>query len=154
MLKIDRSKVDKAIEEMALFEATKEVLENYKAEKEVLEKRKEAFDERLTQLQEQHTQAMLDREMAKDNPSDYIYLSAQLTKFDDEVKILLSLQDQLKGDFTALKKKYMLIIQETYRKDSAIRHTHFNVSETVSHVKNELKQIISDYEKEIYKQDQ
>ncbi|MGW8749474.1 hypothetical protein [Bacillus wiedmannii] len=123
-------------------------------QKEVLEKCEEALTELLSQLQEQHSQTLIDREIAKDNPSDYIYLSAQLTKIDDEVKILLSLQDQQKEDFTVLKNKYMPIIRETYIKDSATRHKHFNVSETVAYVKNELKQAISDYEKEIHKQDQ
>lgn len=154
MLKIDRKSVDKAIEEMELFTATKEVLASYEAEKEVLEKRKDALNERLAQLQEQHTQTMLDREIAVDSPSDYIYLSAQLTKIDDEVKILLSLQDQLKEGFTELKKKYMPLIRETYSKDSATRHKHFNVSETVAYVRDELKQAISDYENEIRKQDE
>ncbi|HFK1661941.1 hypothetical protein [Bacillus cereus] len=154
MLKIDRKAVDTAIEEMELFTATKEVLANYEVEKEALEKRGDVLTERLAQLQEQHTQTLIDREVASDNPSDYIYLSAQLTKFDDEVKILLSLQDQLKEDFTALKQKYMPIIRDTYSNDSATRHKHFNVSETVTYVRGELQQAISDYEKEISEQDQ
>lgn len=154
MLKIDRTSVDKAIEEMELFTATKEVLASYEAEKEALEKREEVLTERLAQLQEQHTQTLMDREVASDNPSDYIYLSAQLTKIDDEVNILLSLQDQLKGDFTALKQKYMPIVRETYSKDSSARNKHFNVSEAVSYVREELKLVISDYEKAISEQDQ
>lgn len=154
MLTIDRTSVDKAIEEMELFTATKELLANYEAEKEALVKREDVLAERLAQLQEQHTQTMLDREVASDNPSDYIYLSAQLTKIDDEVKILRSLQDQLKGDFTALKQKYMPIIRETYSKDSSARNKYFNVSEAVSYVSDELKQAILDYEKAISKQDQ
>ncbi|HDR6219341.1 TPA: hypothetical protein QCU06_005907 [Bacillus cereus] len=154
MLKIDRTTVDKAIAKMELFTATKEVLASYEAEKEALVKREDVLAERLAQLQEQHTQTMLDREVASDNPSDYIYLSAQLTKIDDEVKILRSLQDQLKGDFTVLKQKYMPIIRETYSKDSSARNKHFNVSEAVSYVSDELNQAISDYEKAISKQDQ
>ncbi|UNP75085.1 hypothetical protein MN033_17635 [Bacillus nitratireducens] len=153
MLKIDRKAVDKAIEEMEIFTATKEVLANYEAEKEALVKRGDVLTERLAQLQEQHTQTLIDREVANDNPSDYIYLSAQLSKLDSEAKVLLPLQDQLKEDLTALKRKYMPLIRETYIKDSATRNTHFNVSETVAYVRDELKQAISDYEKEIHKQD-
>lgn len=63
MLKIDRTSVDKAIEEMKLFEATKEVLASYEAEKEALVKRGDVLTERLAQLQEQHTQTLIDREV-------------------------------------------------------------------------------------------
>ncbi|WP_309326698.1 hypothetical protein, partial [Bacillus anthracis] len=70
MIKLDRPAVDEALTEMKLFEATKEVLESYEAEKEVLKKREEAVAERLSQLQDQHDQTSIDREEASDNPSD------------------------------------------------------------------------------------
>ncbi|PFK03471.1 hypothetical protein COI97_14505, partial [Bacillus cereus] len=60
MLKIDRTAIDTAIEEMELFTATKEVLAKYEAEKGILEKREEALTERLAQLQEQHSQTLID----------------------------------------------------------------------------------------------
>lgn len=151
MLKIDRTAVDKAIEEMELFTATKEVLANYEAEKEALEKRGDVLTERLAQLQEQHTQTLIDREVASDNPSDYIYLSAQLTKFDDEVKILLSLQDQLKEDFTALKQKFAPTIQETYAKDLREKDK-LPVNDMVDSVRYELIKSIYDYAREVRKQ--
>lgn len=154
MLKIDRTAVDKAIGEMELYKATKEVLASYEAEKESLVKREEALTERLAQLQEQHTQTMLDREVANDNPSDYIYLSSQLSKIESDMKVLLPLKEALQEEYTLLKQKYMPIIRETYSKDSSARNKHFNVSEAVSHVRDELKLIISDYEKAINKQDQ
>ncbi|MGX7632864.1 hypothetical protein ACWOMK_29430 [Bacillus thuringiensis] len=154
MIKLDRKAVDKAIEEMNLFTATKEVLASYEAEKEALVKREEALTERLAQLQEQHIQLMMDREVATDNPSDYIYISKQLTNINEDVKVITLLQDQLKEDFTALKQKYMPIVRETYSKDSSARNKHFNVSEAVSYVREELKLVISDYEKAISEQDQ
>lgn len=154
MIKLDRKAVDKAIEEMNLFTATKEVLASYEAEKEILVKREEALTERLAQLQEQHIQLMMDREVATDNPSDYIYISKQLTNINEDVKVITLLQDQLKEDFTALKQKYMPIVRETYSKDSSARNKHFNVSEAVSYVREELKLVISDYEKAISEQDQ
>ncbi|MDQ4485744.1 hypothetical protein [Bacillus cereus] len=154
MIKLDRTSVDKAIAEMKLFEATKEVLASYEAEKEILVKREEALTERLAQLQEQHIQLMMDREVATDNPSDYIYISKQLTNINEDVKVITLLQDQLKEDFTALKQKYMPIVRETYSKDSSARNKHFNVSEAVSYVREELKLVISDYEKAISEQDQ
>lgn len=154
MLKIDRKSVDKAIEEMELFTATKEVLKQYEAEKESLAKREEALAERLAQLQEQHTQTLIDREVASDNPSDYIYLSSQLSKIESDMKVLLPLKEALEEEYTLLKQKYMPIIRETYSKDSSARNKHFNVSEAVSHVRDELKLVISDYEKAISKQDQ
>ncbi len=151
MLKIDRSAVDTAIEEMELFTATKEVLKQYEAEKEVLEKRGDALAERLAQLQEQHTQTLIDREVAKDNPSDYIYLSTQLTKIDDEVKILLSLQDQLKDAFTALKQKFAPTIKETYRQDLREKDK-LHVNDIVDSVRYELIKSIYDYAREIRNQ--
>ncbi|HDR4617628.1 TPA: hypothetical protein QCQ90_005301 [Bacillus cereus] len=154
MLKIDRTSVDKAIEEMELFTATKEVLASYEAEKESLVKREEALAERLAQLQEQHTQTLIDREVASDNPSDYIYLSSQLSKIESDMKVLLPLKEAVEEEYTLLKQKYMPIIRETYSKDSSARNKHFNVSEAVSSVRDELKQAISDYEKAISKQDQ
>ncbi|KAA0756029.1 hypothetical protein DN401_12640, partial [Bacillus sp. BF2-3] len=149
MIRLDRTSVDKAIEGMNLFTATKEVLASYEAEKEALVKREEALTERLAQLQEQHIQLMMDREVATDNPSDYIYISKQLTNINEDVKVITLLQDQLKEDFTALKQKYMPIVRETYSKDSSARNKHFNVSEAVSYVREELKLVISDYEKAI-----
>lgn len=154
MLQIDRKAVDKAIEEMELFTATKEVLKQYEAEKESLVKREEALAERLAQLQEQHTQTLIDREVASDNPSDYIYLSSQLSKIESDMKVLLPLKEALEEEYTLLKQKYMPIIRETYSKDSSARNKHFNVSEAVSHVRDELKLVISDYEKAISEQDQ
>ncbi|PAW37808.1 hypothetical protein CKQ70_31135 [Bacillus toyonensis] len=154
MIKLDRTAVDKAITEMKLFEATKEVLASYEAEKEVLKKREEALTERLAQLQEQHTQTLIDREVANDNPSDYIYLSSQLSKLESDMKVLLPLKEALQEEYTLLKQKYMPIIRETYSKDSATRNKHFNVSEAVSYVREELKLVISDYEKAISEQDQ
>ncbi|HGE5804339.1 TPA: hypothetical protein ACGGKZ_004715 [Bacillus thuringiensis] len=148
MLKVDRTAVDIAIEEMELFTATKEVLANYEAEKEVLERREEALEERLAQLQEQHAQTLIDREVAKDNPSDYIYLSAQLTKIDDEVKILISLQGQLKEDFTALKQKFAPTVQATYSKDLRGKD-QLPVNGMVEHVRYELLKAISDYAREV-----
>lgn len=154
MLQIARKAVDKAIEEMELFTATKEVLKQYEAEKESLVKREEALAERLAQLQEQHTQTLIDREVASDNPSDYIYLSSQLSKIESDMKVLLPLKEALEEEYTLLKQKYMPIIRETYSKDSSARNKHFNVSEAVSHVRDELKLVISDYEKAISEQDQ
>ncbi|WP_242267283.1 hypothetical protein [Bacillus cereus group sp. BfR-BA-01518] len=154
MIKLDRTAVDKAITEMKLFEATKEALASYEAEKEVLKKREEALTERLAQLQEQHTQTLIDREVANDNPSDYIYLSSQLSKLESDMKVLLPLKEALQEEYTLLKQKYMPIIRETYSKDSATRNKHFNVSEAVSYVREELKLVISDYEKAISEQDQ
>lgn len=154
MIKLDRTAVDKAIKEMKLFEATKEVLASYEAEKEVLKKREEALTERLAQLQEQHTQTLIDREVASDNPSDYIYLSSQLSKIESDMKVLLPLKEALQEEYTLLKQKYMPIIRESYSKDSATRNKHFNVSEAVSYVREELKLVISDYEKAISEQDQ
>ncbi|WP_242230531.1 MULTISPECIES: hypothetical protein [unclassified Bacillus cereus group] len=154
MLKIDRTSVDKAIEDMELFTATKEVLKQYEAEKESLVKRGETITERLAQLQEQHTQTLIDREVVSDNPSDYIYLSSQLSKIESDMKVLLPLKEALEEEYTLLKQKYMPIIRETYSKDSSARNKHFNVSEAVSHVRDELKLVISDYEKAISEQDQ
>lgn len=154
MLKIDRTTVDKAIKELeGMFNATNEVLKKYKAEKNALEEREEFLKDRLTQLQEQHSTILIDREVAKDNPSDYVYLSKQLTEIDEEVKILLSLQDQLKENFTALKQKYMPIIRETYSKDKSAIHQVFNVNESVRNIRDELKKAISEYEQAINNQD-
>jgi hypothetical protein len=116
MLKIDRTGVDTAIENMVLFTATKQVLADYEEEKIVLVNRENGFNERMAQLQEEHTQLLLDREIAKDSTSDYIYLSKQLTSTDDEMKIIVSLQEQLREDET-LKQKYIPIIRDSYSRD-------------------------------------
>ncbi|PAW43854.1 hypothetical protein CKQ69_29935 [Bacillus toyonensis] len=146
MIKLDRTAVDKAITEMKLFEATKEVLASYEAEKEVLKKREEALTERLAHYKN-NILKLYDREVANDNPSDYIYLSSQLSKLESDMKVLLPLKEALQEEYTLLKQKYMPIIRETYSKDSATRNKHFNVSEAVSYVREELKLVISDYEK-------
>ncbi|KAA2385668.1 hypothetical protein F2Y18_26260 [Bacillus cereus] len=111
MIKLDRTAVDKAIKEMKLFEATKEVLASYEAEKEILEKREEALTERLAQLQEQHTQTLIDREVASDNPSDYIYLSSQLSKIESDMKVLLPLKEALQEEYTLLNRNTCLLFE-------------------------------------------
>ncbi|MGJ6985530.1 hypothetical protein [Bacillus subtilis] len=154
MLKIDRSAVDKAIENLDnMFNATNEVLKEYEAEKKALKEREEFLENRLAQLQEQHATTLIDREVTRDNPSDYIYLSKQLTEIDEEVEILLSLQEQLQDEYEELKEKYMPIIRDSYRKDLSAKNSYFNINDAVNYVRDELKQAISDYENEIYKQD-
>lgn len=152
MLKIDRLAVDKVIKGLEMFTATKEVLANYETEKKALTERADFLNSRLTQQQEQHATVLIGREVAKDNPSEYIQLSKQLTEITEDVKILLSLQDELKGEFTTLKEKYMPIIRETYSKDMAKKNT-FDVDAAVKSVGAELKQVISDYQSKISNQD-
>ncbi|WP_309326681.1 hypothetical protein, partial [Bacillus anthracis] len=77
-IKRDRTAVDTASTETKLFEAKKEGLESYEGEREVRKKREEALTERLAQLQEQHTQSLIDSDVASGNPSYYINLSSQL----------------------------------------------------------------------------
>ncbi|WP_057915929.1 hypothetical protein [Peribacillus muralis] len=152
MLKIDRSAVDSAIETLdTMFTATQEVLADYETEKQVLVKRGEDFSKRVAELQEEHTQLLLDREISKDNTGDYIYLSKQLTSTDEEMKIILSLQEQLKEDFTALKMKYAPIIQATYRKDLSAKN-QLPVNEMVEHARYELVKAIYDFASEVRKQ--
>lgn len=144
MIKFDRTEVDKAIEELNMFEATKKVIEDYENEKKLLEKREEELNNKISELQELHATLLIDRETAKDTPSDYIYLSTQLTKTNEEMNILLSLQDELKNDFKELKMKYTPIIQDTYYKDSQERY-NFNVNEAVEKTRYELIKAIADY---------
>ncbi|HDR7590550.1 TPA: hypothetical protein QCX48_005492 [Bacillus mycoides] len=151
MLKIDRKAVDKAIEEMELFTATKEVLKQYEAEKKVLEKREEALNERLEQLSTQHAQTLMDREFATENVSEYILLSQQLTKFNEEVQLINSLQEQLKEDFTKLKLKYAPTIQATYSKELRAKDD-LHVNDMVDSVRYELLKAVTDYAKEVRNQ--
>ncbi|MGQ8856978.1 hypothetical protein, partial [Bacillus sp. TSA_307] len=151
MLRIDRTAIDTAIEEMELFTATKEVLASYEAEKEVLEKREEALNERLAKLSTQHSQTLMDREFATENVSEYILLSQQLTKFNEEVQLINSLQEQLKDDFTALKQKYAPTIQATYGKDLKTKDK-LHVNDMVDSVRYELIKAITDYAREVRNQ--
>jgi hypothetical protein len=153
MLKVDRSAVDAAIEDMDMFTATKEVLASYEEEKKVLIKRGEDLNKRVANLQEQHTQFLLEREIAKDNTSDYIYLSKQLVDTQKEMRIIVSLQEELKEDFKQLKKKYVLTIQNTYGKDLSVK-SQFDVNHAVELVRYELLNAIADYAKEVRKQQQ
>ncbi|TVX77815.1 hypothetical protein FQP34_22035 [Peribacillus simplex] len=154
MLKIDRSAVDTAIENMVLFTASIEVLADYETEKQVLVKRGEGFSKRISEIREEHAGTMIDREtVAKDSTSDYIYLSGKMKQLDDEMKIILSLQDQLKEDFRELRQKHLPIIQGTYRNDLSAK-SEFRVNETVELVRYELLKAIADYAREVKKQQQ
>lgn len=148
MLKIDRTAIDKAIEEMEMFTATKGLLKQYEAEKEVLEKREIALNERLAKLSSQHAQTLMDREFATENVGEYILLSQQLTKFNEEVQLIKSLQEQLKDDFTELKLKFAPTIQEVYSRDLREKD-QLNVNEMVDYVRYELITAITDYSKEV-----
>lgn len=152
MLKIDRSAVDEAIKNMNMFTATLEVLASYEAEKKVLKERGEHLTQKLAQLQEQHATTLIDREVAKDSPSEYVYLSKQLKEIDEETKVLNSLQEQLKDEFTELKLKYAPTIAENYRKDKVAK-AEFDVNATVEYVRYELIKAIADYANEVKKQD-
>lgn len=151
MLQIDRTAIDKAIEEMEMFTATKEVLAKYETEKVLLEKREIALNERLAKLSTQHAQTLIDREFATDNVSEYILLSQQLTKFNEEVKLITSLQEQLKEDFTELKLKYAPTIQEVYSKDLREKDK-LPVNDMVDSVRYELIKSITDYAREVRNQ--
>ncbi|SIR38192.1 hypothetical protein SAMN05878482_103486 [Peribacillus simplex] len=154
MITVDRTKIDQSIENMGtMFNATKEVLASYEEEKKVLEKRGEDLNKKVAELQEQHTQLLLDREIAKDNTSDYIYLSKQLADTQKEMRIIVSLQEELKWDFKQLKKKYVLTIQNTYGKDLSAK-SQFDVNANVELVRYELLNAIADYAKEVRKQQQ
>jgi hypothetical protein len=150
MLKIDRSAVDKAIEDLEMFTATKKVLREYEAEKEVLVKRGDDLSKRVAELQKEHTRLLLEREGSKDNTSDYIYLS-KLTAADEEMKIIISLQEQLKEDFTSLKMKYAPIIQATYSKDLSAKN-QLPVNDMVEYARYELVKAIYDFACEVRKQ--
>lgn len=151
MLKIDRKEIDKAIEEMQLFTDTKEVLAKYESEKEVLEKREIALNERLAKLSSQHAQTLIDREFATENVGEYILLSQQLTKFNEEVQLINSLLDQLKDDFTELKLKFAPTIQEVYSKDLREKDK-LPVNDMVDYVRYELLKSVTDYAKEVRSQ--
>jgi hypothetical protein len=151
MLKIDRVEVDKAIANMVLFSTTQKVLADYQEEKQVLLNRENGLNERMVQLQEEHTQLLLEREVSKDSTSDYIYLSKQLSNADEEMKIILSLQEQLREDFKALKQKHLPIIRTTYSKDLSAKN-EFSVNDTVDLVRYELLKAIADYSREVSKQ--
>ncbi|EJR43719.1 hypothetical protein IIM_05357 [Bacillus cereus VD107] len=151
MLQIDRTAVDTAIKEMELFTATKEVLARYEDEKALLEKREEALNERLAQLSSQHAQTLIDREFATENVSEYILLSQQLTKFNEEVQLITSLQEQLKEDFTELKLKYAPTIQTTYSKELRAKD-ELNVNDMVDSVRYELIKAVHDYAREVRNQ--
>ncbi|MFD6440562.1 hypothetical protein ACFWDG_12260 [Peribacillus sp. NPDC060186] len=154
MLKIDRLELDKAIENMEMFTATKEVLAEYEAEKNLLEKRGEGFNKKIVELQEEHAATMIDREtVAKDSISDYIYLSGKMKKIDDEMTTVLSLEDQLKDDFRELKQKFIPIIRDTYSKDLSAKN-EFDVNHAVELVRYELLKSISDFASEVRKQQQ
>ncbi|USK27363.1 hypothetical protein LIT32_18010 [Bacillus sp. CMF21] len=152
MLKIDRSEIDKAIKEMNLFTATQEVLNAYEKEKAVLEKRGKDLNERIAELTERHATTLIDRESASDNTSDYIYLSKELASIDEEMRIILSLQEQLAGQFTALKQKHAPMIRETYSKDMAVKR-EFDVNSLVDYVRYELVKSIADYANAVREQD-
>ncbi|KWW22733.1 hypothetical protein AS888_00025 [Peribacillus simplex] len=151
MLKIDRSEVDKAIENMVMFTRTEKVLADYEEEKQVLVKRENGLNERMIQLQEQHAQLLVDREVTRDNTSDYIYLSKQLTSTDEDMKIIISLLEQSKEDFKALKQKHLPIIRNSFSMEISAK-SEFPVNEVVDLVKYELLTAIADYASEVSRQ--
>ncbi|MFF2290478.1 hypothetical protein [Peribacillus butanolivorans] len=154
MLKIDHSALYKAIENMEMFTATKEVLVDYDAEKKVLENRGKGLNKRIAELQEEHASTLIDREtVAKVSTSDYIYLSGKMKQLDDEMKIILNLEDQLKEDFRELKQKFIPIIRDTYSKDLSAKN-EFDVNHAVELIRYELLNSIVEYASAVRKQQQ
>jgi hypothetical protein len=153
MLVIDRSAVDLAIENIGtMFAETEKVFADYETEKQVLIKRGEGFNKRISEIREEHAGTMIDREtIAKDSTSDYIYLSGKMKQLDDEMKIILSLQEQLKEDFTALRMRYTPIVEATYRKDLSAKN-QLNVNDMVEHARYELVKAIHDFASEVKNQ--
>lgn len=152
MISVNRAKIDQAIENMGdMFAATKKVFGEYETEKKVLIKRGEDLNKRISELQGEHTQLLLDREIAKDNTNDYIKLSKKLTVANDEVQVIVSLQEQLKEDFKVLKQKHLPIIKRTYEDDLSAKN-QFDVNEAVESARYEMLSAITDYAKEIKKQ--
>lgn len=152
MLKIDRSAVDTAIENLeGMFSNTEKVLSDYEAEKADLEKRGNDLSDRLNELQLLYTETLIKREEEK-NTASYIKLSKQLNEADEERKIIVSLQEQLNEDFQQLKQKYIPVIRETYNKDSRAMSA-FDVNYEVDNVRYELVKAIADYANAVRKED-
>jgi hypothetical protein len=151
MLKVDRTELDKAIENLVMFTDTEELVAEYEKEKNLLDNRGKAIEEQLQQLQEQHAKLLADRELCTDNPSDYIYLSKELTKTDEEVKLLLPLQERLQEDYKELKLKYAPQISRVYMRDLAAKN-ELNVGQLVESVRYELLKAVTDYAKAVKKQ--
>lgn len=152
MLKIDRSAVDTAIENLeGMFSNTEKVLSDYEAEKADLVKRGNDLSDRLNELQQLYTATLIQRE-EETNTAIYIKLSKQLNEAEEERKIIVSLQEQLKEDFQRLKQKYVPVIRGAYNKDSRAMSA-FDVNYEVDNVLYELIKAISDVAKAVRKED-
>ncbi|HDR7839261.1 TPA: hypothetical protein QCY33_005588 [Bacillus toyonensis] len=98
-----------------LFVETKKVVNEYKAQAEVLNKEEQELQAELVAMQEEMTAILLDQENA--NLSERIYLKAQAKGINSKLDIVHSILEELNEKRSALKLAYVPVFQDVLRKD-------------------------------------
>jgi hypothetical protein len=149
-VKVDRKSIDKMIKEISLFDETKSVLTAYQKEVSKLNEREEELNKQLEEIQEKHTQNLLDQESA--DVSELIYLKKMNRELVYETEVITSLLEELAEEKASLKIKYVPLINQAKREDMNNNAGRYNANEIVTQLRYEMLKIIADVSAEMKRQ--
>ncbi|GAB6620027.1 TPA: hypothetical protein ACOQ39_004101 [Bacillus cereus] len=132
-----------------LFVETKQVIAEYKAKAEVLDKEEQELQMELAVMQEEMTTILLDQENA--NLSERIYLKAQAKGINSKLEIIHSMMEELDGKRSALKRAYVPVFQDVLRKDRTTSY-EYDVTELAIRHRYELLTEVAEMGKQFKKQ--
>jgi hypothetical protein len=149
-IKVDKKGVKKVIDEMELFGHTKEVVSEYQIHFNKLDDREKELNRQLEEIQEKHTQNLLDQETA--DVSELIYLKKMGRELVYETEVITSLLEQTNEEMTELKFHYAPLINKALSNDSTARVGKYDFSPLVDEVMGELLNAIAEVGMEFRKQ--
>lgn len=140
-VEVNRKALEKLISEMDLYPNTKEVVSSYQEVANKLDERKLLLQQQLEELQEQHTQNLVDQETS--NVAEIVYLKIQGKKINEEFQIIDTLIDETKKERVELKLYYYKIFRQALSKDSTIASS-YDVTPIIDKVLSQTIAIIAE----------
>lgn len=146
-MKIDRKQVDKAIKEMELFPATKEVISAYENEVSKLDKKELELKGRLEALQCQLVSNLQEKELT-DDVSLSFNLTVQSKKINEDADVINLMLEQLREKRLEVKLKYLPIFQDALKNDYN-EVLKYNTNELVNDLRYAMLKAIADLSNEM-----
>ncbi|QTL49965.1 hypothetical protein [Priestia aryabhattai] len=149
LIKVDVSGIKKMIEEMDIYKETKKEIEQYEAEKALIDARKQEIENRMEHLQKALTENMLACETYKHEPSTVINLKHEQRELNRDLEVLNLMLDEMKEEYVELKLKYAPIFRQAGNKEKG---KHISVTEEIEETKYVMLTAIAELSSEMRRQ--
>lgn len=146
LITLDRTHLDKAIKDLSLFTETKKVIKEYEKEESKLDEREAFLSTRLEGLREKQLKNLQEQQVYR-NIDDLVYLQRNAKEINNEIGILETLLEELKGDYQALKFKYAPAFKESSSKDRLEINQKYGVTDDLEQLKFDLLSTLMDLKK-------